>query len=169
MKGRLMNANHLWRFGRLLCGAAGAFAANVAAQVPAKDCTGGLRLFPSDVARVDPELRAMMPLLAGPTGGTTTGSTPTAADIAAARERLKGLAAMRPQVANRSDVIREERSIPGPKDAPPVRVLIYKPVSEGLRLPALLDIHGGAFILGSADSDDAFNRRIAGEMKAVVV
>jgi acetyl esterase/lipase len=47
-----------------------------------------------------------------------------------------------------------ERFIPGPEGAPDVRVLVYLPTSVQGPLPALLWIHGGGYILGSADAED---------------
>ncbi|GHO49586.1 alpha/beta hydrolase [Ktedonospora formicarum] len=47
-----------------------------------------------------------------------------------------------------------ERFIPGPEEAPDVRVLIYQPNSTQGLLPALLWLHGGGYIMGSADAED---------------
>ncbi|EYF07104.1 alpha/beta hydrolase [Chondromyces apiculatus] len=53
------------------------------------------------------------------------------------------------------DVEVEERRVPGPDGAPEVRVLIYLPKDAPRPLPALLWIHGGGYVFGSADGDDA--------------
>jgi acetyl esterase/lipase len=47
-----------------------------------------------------------------------------------------------------------ERYVPGPEGAPEVRVLVYQPTTASTPLPALLWIHGGGYVLGSADQDD---------------
>jgi acetyl esterase/lipase len=47
-----------------------------------------------------------------------------------------------------------ERFIPGPEGAPDVRVLVYLPTSVQGVVPALLWIHGGGYIMGSADAED---------------
>jgi acetyl esterase/lipase len=47
-----------------------------------------------------------------------------------------------------------ERFVPGPEGAPDVRVLVYVPTNVSTPLPALLWIHGGGYVLGSADQDD---------------
>ncbi len=47
-----------------------------------------------------------------------------------------------------------ERFIPGPEGAPDVRVLVYLPTSVQDAVPALLWIHGGGYIMGSADAED---------------
>ena len=67
-------------------------------------------------------------------------------------------------------VRREDRPIPGPHGAPDVPLLIYTPPGQaaGLR-PAVLDIHGGGYIIGSADMSDASNRQLALDLDCVVV
>lgn len=47
-----------------------------------------------------------------------------------------------------------ERFIPGAPGTPDVRVLVYQPSNRVTPLPALLWIHGGGYVLGSADQDD---------------
>lgn len=63
-----------------------------------------------------------------------------------------------------------ERRVPGPSGAPEVRVLVYRPMraSPGA-LPALLHIHGGGYILGSADMGDVSNRWLASRVGCVIV
>lgn len=64
----------------------------------------------------------------------------------------------------------EEKFIPGAPGDPDVRVLLYTPPGEasGPR-PAVLEIHGGGYILGSADMSDAANRALALQLGCVVV
>jgi acetyl esterase/lipase len=64
----------------------------------------------------------------------------------------------------------EERFLPGWHGAPDVRVLHYTPpgVREGLR-PALLNIHGGGYVLGNAEINDPPNRMAALKLGCVVV
>lgn len=47
-----------------------------------------------------------------------------------------------------------EQQVPGPAGAPDVRVLVYRPKNAAHPLPALLWIHGGGYVIGSADQDD---------------
>jgi acetyl esterase/lipase len=62
-----------------------------------------------------------------------------------------------------------ERFLPGPEGAPDVRVLIYLPHMEQQPLPALLWIHGGGYIMGSADAEDSLTRSIASAIGCAVV
>jgi triacylglycerol lipase len=52
-----------------------------------------------------------------------------------------------------------ERLVPGPQGAPDVRVLFYVPEAVA-PLPALLWIHGGGYVLGSAEQDDLLVKSI---------
>jgi acetyl esterase/lipase len=60
------------------------------------------------------------------------------------------------------DVVVTERRIPGPEGAPEVRVLVSAPKAEGARRPGVLHVHGGGYVLGSAemtlDTDAAYAR-----------
>lgn len=47
-----------------------------------------------------------------------------------------------------------EHLVPGALGMPDVRVLLYLPANVEAPLPALLWIHGGGYVLGSADQDD---------------
>lgn len=58
--------------------------------------------------------------------------------------------------------------IPGPKDAPKVRVLVYRPPLEGA-LPCIIHIHGGGFVMGAAAPYEPMHRRMALELGCVIV
>ena len=60
-------------------------------------------------------------------------------------------------------------TIPGPDHAPPLRVLSYRPAKAKGPLPAVLHIHGGGYVIGSADMMDAANRELAAELDCAVV
>ncbi len=64
----------------------------------------------------------------------------------------------------------EELFIPGPPGAPDVRVLIYTPParSAGPR-PAILDIHGGGYVMGNPEISDSSNRIVAAEQDCLIV
>ena len=64
----------------------------------------------------------------------------------------------------------EERRIAGGDGQPEVRVLIYAPGDRtDAVLPAILHIHGGGFVSGSADMSDPNSRAYAVDMNCVVV
>src|SRR4051794_28931239 len=52
------------------------------------------------------------------------------------------------------DIELHERQVPGPAGAPDVPVRIYRPRDAAGTLPVLLWIHGGGYIIGSAEQDD---------------
>lgn len=64
-------------------------------------------------------------------------------------------AQLRAELPDFPDIDVTERHVPGPKGAPDVRVLVYLPKSAPRPLPALLWVHGGGYVLGGADQDDA--------------
>ena len=89
--------------------------------------------------------------------------------------RPENLPAMREQAALiLPDIIGDEslsiteEIIEGP-DANPLRLKIYRPKSNDQSLPALLWIHGGGYILGSADENDVPCMKFAKEVGCVVV
>ena len=66
-------------------------------------------------------------------------------------------------------VRREERFVPGANGAPDVRVLLYTPPGAvDAPRPAVLDIHGGGYVLGTADMSDMSNRAMAAQHDCVV-
>ena len=91
-------------------------------------------------------------------------------DIDARRmEMLREAGLARPAVREVPDVAREERLIPGPPDAPQVRVLIYRPKAARVSAPAILHIHGGGYIMGAAEGSDGANRLLASDLGCVIV
>jgi acetyl esterase/lipase len=52
------------------------------------------------------------------------------------------------------DIAVSEYFAPGPQGAPEVRLLVYQPATVQGPLPALLWIHGGGYVIGTADSED---------------
>ncbi len=97
---------------------------------------------------VDPEIVAMLDQF--PKVQFTSDTLPQVrADFAALdAQAASGLPAF-------PDIEVTERHVPGPQGAPDVRVLVYLPASAPRPLPALLWIHGGGYVVGSADQDDA--------------
>ena len=76
-------------------------------------------------------------------------------------------AAQRPPAPE--DVVVSEHHVPGPPGAPDVRVLVSSPKAGGGGHPGILHIHGGGYVMGSAemtvDSDAAYVQKLG----AVVV
>ncbi|MEU8899095.1 alpha/beta hydrolase [Nocardia sp. NPDC048505] len=110
-----------------------------------------------------PEAQAIVDAAAGsfPKLGTEV------TDAAQARRML----AARPVAAVDPIPVRkvEERLIPGPEGAPPVRVRIYHPAGASGELPAIVFCHGGGFTICSLDSHDQLCRGMANEVGAIVV
>ncbi len=137
----------------------------VAVGAETKDCRGGLKLFPDDRAQIDPELLNVLATMR-PTGeqaGPPTIEGARARFLEGYREREKSAPAAV------TGVSREEVRIPGEGASAPIRLLIYRPDRKGSFRPALLDFHGGAFILGFPEMNDRRNRMLAKDLDAVVV
>ena len=64
----------------------------------------------------------------------------------------------------------QERWLPGLNGEPDVRVLHYTPPGMATALrPAVLDIHGGGYVLGAADMSDMPNRAVALDHDCIVI
>jgi triacylglycerol lipase len=64
---------------------------------------------------------------------------------------------------------REERTIPSPDGAPDVRVLLYRPEKSTPHMPAVIHLHGGGFVSGTAEMVGAESRAISDQHGALVV
>lgn len=64
-------------------------------------------------------------------------------------------------------VVREERVVPGPAGNE-IGVLLYRPRGEAATRPAVLHIHGGGYVVGSAQLMDGANRALAAELDCVI-
>lgn len=111
---------------------------------------------------VDPELAPFLELF--PTLQLTPEILPQVRATLA--EQFAGLRALAPAFP---DIEVSERHIPGPDGAPEVRVLVYVPKGGARPLPALLWIHGGGYVLGSADQEDAQAKALVTDIGCVVV
>lgn len=112
------------------------------------------------IDRVDPELRAGLELLPPDLLDLN--------DIPGTRAKLKTLfgSLPAPVIEGVSSV---DRLVPGPADEPAVPVRIYQPTNRPALLPALLWIHGGGYVLGDIEGDDARARQLAKTLHCVVV
>jgi acetyl esterase/lipase len=68
-----------------------------------------------------------------------------------------------------AEVHRVERELPGPSGAPAVRALFYTPPAAGGPLPAVLHIHGGGYVMGVPEMNDARNRQLARDVGCAVL
>lgn len=69
------------------------------------------------------------------------------------------LDAMPPPPPELAQVSCEERVIPGPAGAPDIRILVYRsPNALAAPSPALLNIHGGGYVMGVPEQNDLANR-----------
>lgn len=89
-------------------------------------------------------------------------------DLDAARAMVKNMTAAAPPFLLPAGLNREERSIPGTDGNPDVPVLIFSPV-ECVNNPAMIYLHGGGFVMGDAEGDQALPAEIALATSAVVI
>ena len=74
------------------------------------------------------------------------------------------------QAEDRDDVVKEDRSIPGPAGAPDVALRIYRPKDAPAGpLGCVYEIHGGGFVAGSIQMMDPWCQAVAAQLGAVVV
>lgn len=62
-----------------------------------------------------------------------------------------------------------DRTVPGPAGAPDVRVLVYQPKEAARPAPGILWVHGGGYVIGTADMDDVKCKAMAAELGCVIV
>ena len=80
------------------------------------------------------------------------------------------LVAIRSDLPEADGMTIEDRVVPGWQGDPDVAVRVYRPhVAPGVRLPGIVQIHGGGFIVGSVDSEHAGSVMVAAGVGAVVV
>lgn len=71
---------------------------------------------------------------------------------------------------NSGSVRFEERLVPGPEDAPDVRVILFRPPApKAGPVAAILNIHGGGMIAGTPDMQAGVLERLAADTGALVV
>lgn len=107
----------------------------------------------------DPELKpwvAMLPSL-------------DISDLAAARAEIRALAGATPAYQPLAPLEVRESTIPGLAGAPDVPVIISRPADATGPLPALIFMHGGGFVVGSAAGEQNSAARIADRVGVVVI
>ena len=110
---------------------------------------------------VDPQIQQVIDALAASEFGPVHELTP-----AQARAQYERMVKARGIEAAPVDTI-EDRSIPGPAGALPVR--IYRPDLDAPSLPGLVYFHGGGHVIGSLDTHDAVARNLCNGAGCVVV
>ena len=116
-----------------------------------------------------PPAPALLPELAAIVAGLPPPPT-SSGELMATRERLATLVQQRQATAAASPTIEiGERHVPGAPGAPDVRVLVYRPRGSTAPSPALLWIHGGGYVAGTPEFDDAQVRRLVDAVGCVVV
>jgi acetyl esterase/lipase len=111
---------------------------------------------------LEPNVKRFLDLLAA-------GNPPDARSISV-EERRRGLAALMKLAGPEVAVGRvEDRTLPGPGGALPVR--IYSPVNAAEMLPALIYFHGGGLVAGSIATHDSISRALtnSGALRVVAV
>ncbi|MEY2460863.1 MAG: acetyl esterase [Acidimicrobiaceae bacterium] len=111
----------------------------------------------------DPELAPFVELL-------PTSTLDSAEDLVAARASILELVAPFNDRVDLTGVEVSDHHVPGPDGAPDVLVRVYAPdgaTPSGGR-PALLDIHGGGFVVGSIEMEHGAAAQIVRELGAVV-
>ncbi|WP_411341227.1 alpha/beta hydrolase [Sphingopyxis sp. J-6] len=90
--------------------------------------------------------------------------------LAESRAALVAMAEMLPQPAPlAADLTMYEERVPGLDGAPDVRLIITAPKASGSGRPGILHIHGGGYIMGSADMTAQIDAAYAGAFGAVCV
>jgi acetyl esterase/lipase len=113
--------------------------------------------------QLDPELRAVVEKL--PTDRPLDlNNIPTAR--AKMNKMVTALLATFPPVEG---VTSQDQSAPGAKEDPAVRVRVYRPDDQPSKLPALLWIHGGGYVMGDIDQDDRLMKQLVKRIGCVAV
>jgi acetyl esterase/lipase len=64
------------------------------------------------------------------------------------------MAALTAGLQDSPNVVKEDRTVPGPEGAPEVPIRVYRPGEAAGPLPCLFWIHGGGMVLGTIEADD---------------
>lgn len=113
---------------------------------------------PGTLHLVDPELRPLVEALP---------------PITLTKELLPAVrtaeAPLPPQPDVSATVSAEWLAVPGPAGAPDVTLGVYRPVGAQAPLPCVFHIHGGGYVVGSAQASEAVIRPFAAALDCVVV
>jgi acetyl esterase/lipase len=91
-------------------------------------------------------------------------------DIPATRKILDGLfEAIAKDTPDIEGVVTSDHYVPSADDSPDVMVRIYQPEQRPEKLPALLWIHGGGYVLGNVEGDNLTAKSLSLSLNCVVV
>jgi len=94
----------------------------------------------------------------------------TRESLSAIREEVAAMYAQaRAALPEFPDIAVTRRTVPGPAGAPDVPVIVYVPKGAQGPLGALLWIHGGGYVIGSAEQDDGLVKGIVSQVGCAVV
>ena len=106
---------------------------------------------------VDPDLRAALAVL--PDFGSLTSET-----LPAVRQLLAATTPLDPPIGLTVEAV----SLPGAHGAPKVTGLLHRPATSGPHA-AILNLHGGGYVAGTAEREDAAMRSLALALDAVIL
>ena len=75
----------------------------------------------------------------------------------------------RPPMPDVPEVEFAARLVPGPRGAPDVRVIVFRPKAAAGPLPAILHIHGGGYVMGTADMTEPAAKMLSRDLGCVIV
>ncbi|MEV8510287.1 alpha/beta hydrolase [Actinoplanes sp. NPDC051475] len=113
---------------------------------------------------IDPEVRVPLDLLVQ----ALPGGFNAIADIVERRAAVEAMLGAI-EVPENPDVVKEDRTVPGPQGEPDISVRIYRPRHAATALPGIFFIHGGGMILGNVAGEDPTATLLCDQVGAVVV
>lgn len=116
--------------------------------------------------RIDPELLPALDLTTARLGTDFMGNFDAPTRRARFAEFLRDIAAPGPVLPA---IERLDRQIPGPVDAPPIALRLYRPAVSSSNTAGILFIHGGGFTIGTVAQEDAAAAFLCNELGIPVV
>jgi acetyl esterase/lipase len=115
------------------------------------------------IDQLDPELRVVVEKL-------PTDRPMDLNQIPKARSGMKKMvAALLADLPPVEGVTGQDRHVPGAKGDPDVRVRVYRPNDQPSKLPALLWIHGGGYVMGDIEQDDRLMKQLVKRIGCIAV
>lgn len=111
---------------------------------------------------VDPEIEALLDVF--PRRDFTRENLP-----AIRAESARQFEQMKPFLPVYDDIDVTEKMAPGASGHPDVRILVYRPKNVQGKVPGMVWIHGGGYIVGSADADDPVAKKFVSAIGCVEV